>query len=214
MTAHDSTSVPENSPFDADEPGWVSGCRPEDERWVTEYGFLDFPSSISNPVDALPPGYPAYTAVLHSLEDPDSDRQTKWISDPDSDPWAQIEHIVAQGLGIRRSAADNPMAQPEGAILADVLALDTSDVELTVTYFFPPWAGTAHSATIANRLRSADYGLGNVPVFWFPHTRDWAASTPYDAGWTYIASSTLIAQQLLADPRLEALPCTHPDRQL
>jgi hypothetical protein len=220
--------------FDAEEPGWVSGCRPEDEPWVTEYGFLDFPKSIAKPVDALPPGYPACTAVLHSLEDPDSDGRVKWINDPDNNPWDQIEHIVDHGLGTWQCAAmrrhsgpgrpgldpaaepgrvDNPMAQPEGSILSDVLALDINDVELTITYFFPPSTGTAHSATVAGRLRSADHSLWHVPVFWFPHTRAWVASTPYDAGWTYIASSTDIAQHFLDDRRIEALRCSYQDRQ-
>jgi hypothetical protein len=201
---------PDHAPFDGDEPGWTNGCRPGDQEWVDRYGYLDFPETISNPVDALPPGFPAYTAVLHSLEDPDSDGRVKWINDAGADPWDQVQHIVDHGLGSWPVAADNPIAQPEGGILADILDLDIEEGPLTVTYFFPPWAGTVHGATIANRLRTSDHNLAHIPTFWFPHTRTWAASTPYDAGWTYLASNLDVARKLLDDPRIEALPCIMP----
>lgn len=199
----------DDSPFDPDEAGWTSGCQPEDREWIDRYGYLDFPETISNAVDPLPPGFPAYTAVLHGLEDPDSDQRVRWIIDPGGEPWHQVQRIVDHGIRNRRFAADNPIAQPEGSVLADVLDLDIEDTLLTVTYFFPPWAGTVHGAMIANRLRTAEHDLGKIPTLWFPHTRAWAASTPYDAGWTYLASTTDIAQRLLGDPRIEALPCDY-----
>ena len=197
------------TPFRADEAGWEAGCRHEDREWVDTYGDLGFPDAISNPVDALPPGFSAYTAVLHHLEDHDSDRRVKWTIDAGSDPSAQVQYIVDHGLGSWPIAAINPIAQPEGGVLADVLDLDTEDVGLTITYFFPPWLGTAHATTIANRLRSADHDGGFTPTFCFPYTRAWAASAPYDAGWTYLASTADIARRLLTDPRIEALPCTY-----
>ena len=196
-----------DSPFGPGEAGWVSGCRPEDRQWIDRYGFLDFPETIFNPTDALPPGFPAYTAVLHRLEYPDSDRPVKWIGDPDTDPWDQVQHVVDHGLAHSPFAADNPIAQPEGSILADIL--DVEDLLLTVTYFINSWVGTVEGTAIATRLRTADHNLGHIPTFWLPHTHAWAASTPYDAGWTYVASTTAIARRLINDARIEALPCTY-----
>lgn len=198
-----------DSHFDAGEPGWSSGCRPEDRSWVDAYGFLDYSRPISNPVDALPAGYPAYTAVLHHLEHPDTERRVRWITDAQRDPWEQVQAIVDHGLFGDPSASDVALAQPEGAFLADVLDLDATIVPLTVTFFFVPWVGTVTPALLAERLRTIDFDLDNCPTFWFPHTRAWVASTPYDGGWTFIASDVEIARRLRSNPDIEALACTY-----
>lgn len=209
MTAYGSDWRPEDSPFYSDESGWESGCRSEDEPWVSEYGFLPSAAVIDNPIDALPSGYAAYTAVLHSLEDPDSEGRLKWVIDPTGDPWGQVQRIVDHGVGSWRIASDNDIAQPEGRVIADALGLDSEDAPLTVSFFFPAWVGTVRAATVAARLRTANHNLGYCPTFWFPHTRAWAASDPADTGWTYIASNAEVAGRLLDDPLIEALPCTY-----
>jgi hypothetical protein len=198
-----------DSPFDADETGWQAGGRAEDRDWLDKYGYRASPANVANPVDVLPPGYPAYTAVLHRLTDPDTDVPTKWVTEATGDPWDQVQHIVEHGLGSWRFAAEQPMTQPEDAILADILGLDRTGVRLTASWFFPGWEGTILASTIADRLRAANGSLGLIPTFWFPHSRAWVAGTPYDAGWTYLATDTATAYQLLTQPDLEVLRCRH-----
>lgn len=50
------------------------------------------------------------------------------------------------------------------------------------------------------------------PNLWWPEDRGWIVATEVDYAWTYIGGTARLAAELLADPRLEALPATVADK--
>ena len=48
-------------------PGWTLVTDSVETAWVEQYGNAYFVRDVARPALALPPGFPAYTAVLHRL---------------------------------------------------------------------------------------------------------------------------------------------------
>lgn len=49
------------------------------------------------------------------------------------------------------------------------------------------------------------------PNLWWPEDRSWCAATEIDFGWTYVAGSEALVDDVLASPELEALPARITD---
>ena len=49
------------------------------------------------------------------------------------------------------------------------------------------------------------------PSIWWPDDRAWCVATEIDFRWTYVAGSTRLVHELVADPRFEALPSAITD---
>jgi hypothetical protein len=49
------------------------------------------------------------------------------------------------------------------------------------------------------------------PNLWWPEDRAWFVATEIDAASTYVGGSADLIERLMADPRLEALPCQRDD---
>ena len=191
-------------------PGWTLVTDSVETAWVEQYGNVDFVRDVARPVLALPPGFPAYTAVLHRLHINGVGRR-RWLHDGDADPWAQMEQIQKNGIGDHWFVADVPLsADPKTSqCLADVLEIGDSTTDYTVRVWNPPMTFTLTNSALSHLFRQKAVRKDDLgrPNLWFPHTREWVANAPYDMGCTYIASDLETAARLLSHPRLEALPC-------
>jgi len=63
---------------------------------------------------------------------------------------------------------------------------------------------TASESTLEVRDQSVN--------MWWPHDRAWFVSTEIDYAWTYLGGPAHLIEDVLADPRLEALAATVTDK--
>ena len=89
-------------------------------------------------------------------------------------------------------------------------------------------ASTTRASTRAIELPARSYLVGSGPLatasestlevrdqsvnMWWPHDRAWFVSTEIDYAWTYLGGPARLIEDVLADPRLEALAATVTDK--
>jgi len=193
--------------------GWKPGCRPEDRDWADSYGIVTGVAASSNPVEALPADYEAYTCILHPLTLDASEQRIPWLPDPEPDPWNRVEQVFAWARANfpKVTAWEGQFDPGSSAALIDLLDIEPGKLYTAAYFIVPVWREpdrvitmTGHELTA--QLRSPDL-CG--PLMWWPHDRRWVVSTPYDEWWTYVASDQATADAIRQHPDLETLPCTH-----
>jgi hypothetical protein len=193
--------------------GWVAGCRDEDRFWVHTFGAVASVRDVRFPVEAVPYVYPSYNVVLHRLAD-GTEEGRRWLTGVDVDPWERVSEIVHHGLAeLGRFAGDCPLWHEDTAqTLADALAIAADDSLYTCTFFPITEQPVVTLTGAALRLRlGQQQALSNGvrgPLLWFPYDRRWVASSPYDQGFTYVASDEATAAAPHAREDLEVLPCS------
>lgn len=175
----------------------------------------------------VPEGYEAYVRLLHPVLRPNGEIE-RWADVAGRN--GRIVHPEMQFHLIKREGVDGdplwsslPMAPRQA--LVEHLRVHTN---AAATCWLATWEGYgglayppgAEPFELPNRrylairapIERALDKPHQSPNLWWPEDRAWIVATEVDYAWTYIGRTARLAADLLADPRLEALPATPADK--
>ena len=179
----------------------------------------------------IPAGYPAYLRILHpaTLETGDDQQDISWretaaISGRTLTALSNFEDLLPPhdiGVGV---PYDNHVGERLCTRMAEVLAANTATPQACTFLFGMYWgamfpegetmpavelAGTRYSAAAGHCRDACGYSV--YPATWWPADRSWIVVTPSDGHSTLIGCNEKTAQELLADPAIEAWPISRSD---
>jgi hypothetical protein len=175
---------------------------------VAAFGHAYELSALDRVNEALPPGFAAYTCVLHALIDDNGGRRRYA---PPGALTSDVIHGVRRKLQSSRDgwtpASEGNLDEISAPTLTQILRISGSATDYIV--IDSPWsiADGEISQLSGDELAEALDDRSCGPVLWFPESLAWIAATPCDAWETYVASSEETANEIRRHRDLETISC-------